>query len=152
MRLGAIVAGATEDQLNKIFEFGRLIGYCFQITDDLLDLTSDFNGQKKQQGNDIYEGKRTVMLIHLLQHANPQDKEYLNQVLVKTRDQKTPSEVEKIISLMDHYGSLEFGKNMAAGFTTQAKDYFAQHLDFLKVQPFRDQILTGIDFILNRNH
>ena len=69
MRLGAILAGATKDQLDHLYQFGKYLGYCFQIQDDLLDLTSDFCGQKKQYGNDIYEGKRTMMLLHLYQHA-----------------------------------------------------------------------------------
>ena len=55
MRLGAILAGATEDQLNSIYKFGIMLGRSFQIVDDLLDLTSDFGGLKKQQGNDIYD-------------------------------------------------------------------------------------------------
>jgi len=65
MRLGAILAGASQKQLDWLYEFGKPLGYCFQIRDDYLDLTSDFEGLKKQTGNDIYEGKRTIFLVHL---------------------------------------------------------------------------------------
>jgi len=47
MRLGAILAGATKVQLERLYEFGKVLGQCFQIVDDLLDLTSDFRGLKK---------------------------------------------------------------------------------------------------------
>ena len=40
MRLGGILAGATDDQLIKLYGFGKVLGQCFQIVDDLLDLTS----------------------------------------------------------------------------------------------------------------
>jgi geranylgeranyl diphosphate synthase type II len=51
LRLGAIIAGANKEQLAKLYEFGKLTGYCFQIRDDVLDITSNFGGLKKQ-GND----------------------------------------------------------------------------------------------------
>ena len=84
MREGAIIAGATPDQMEKIYQFGKLTGYCFQIKDDLLDLTSDFQGLKKQTGNDIYEGKRTIMLAHLLRTISGSDKTKLDDIFSKS--------------------------------------------------------------------
>jgi geranylgeranyl pyrophosphate synthase len=86
--LGAILAGATQDQLNSIYHFGQMLGRAFQIIDDLLDLTSDFGGLKKQQGNDIYESKRTVILVHLLENIDFQNKIKLIEILNKSRTQK----------------------------------------------------------------
>ena len=80
MRLGAIIASTTPDQLEHIYQFGKLTGYLFQIKDDLLDLTSDFQGLKKQTGNDIYEGKRTIMLAHLFRAVKGEDKATLDIV------------------------------------------------------------------------
>ena len=61
MRLGAILANGSQKQLVSLYRFGQILGRAFQIRDDLLDLTSDFAGLKKQTGNDIYEGKRTQL-------------------------------------------------------------------------------------------
>lgn len=152
MRLGAILAGASEDQLNSIYNFGILLGRSFQIIDDLLDLTSDFAGQKKQQGNDIYEGKRTIMLIHLLNNSDNSDSLKLKQILSKSRDQKTPEEVEWVITKMKQYKSIEYGKNLAQKFALEAQQIFNTELKFLSKEPFRSQLQSIFDFILTRDH
>jgi geranylgeranyl diphosphate synthase, type II len=150
MRLGAILAGATEKQLSKLYEFGKLLGYCFQIKDDLLDLTSDFSGLKNQMGNDIYEGKRTVILVDLIRKLDPGSKKKLEDILRKTRDQKTKEEVAWVIEMMKIHGSLAYGEKLMNQFANQAKGFFNKNLDFLKNQPAREQIEEGIDFLIER--
>lgn len=152
MRLGAILANVADSQLSSLYHFGVKLGRSFQIIDDLLDLTSDFAGLKKQRGNDIYEGKRTIILIHLYRHATPADKKTIISILSKTRSQKTPSEVDWVIAKMEKYGSLDYAKDQAIKFAQQAKKIFQKDLKFLKNQPFRDQIISGIDFVVNRTH
>lgn len=152
MRLGAILADASPDQLDQIYQFGLYLGRSFQIVDDLLDLTSDFSGLKKQQFNDIYEGKRTIMLCHLWRSASPADQKIIFEIMQKTRDQKTAAEVAAIISLMNQYGSLDYGRKLAADFGSRAKKIFNEDLQFLNIEPFRSQISAGIDFIVNRDH
>jgi len=152
MRLGAILAGATDSQLESIYKFGILLGRSFQIVDDLLDLTSDFEGQKKQQGNDIYEGKRTIMLIHLLNNANSSDLSKLKEIFKKPRINKTADEINWVIQKMTEYGSLEYGKSLAKKFTTEAQTIFDKELVFLNKEPFRSELQSIFDFILTRSH
>lgn len=147
MRLGAILAGASDDQLIAINKFGLSLGKAFQIMDDYLDLTSDFNGQKKQFCNDLYEGKGTVFLVHLL--SNCQDPKII-EILSKTRSQKTETEINYILDLMKKCGSLDYGYNLAKEFSTKALEIFNKDLTFLKVEPYRDQLALTIDFIVNR--
>jgi geranylgeranyl diphosphate synthase type II len=152
MRLGAILAGATPKQLEIIYEFARPLGLCFQIKDDLLDLTSDFAGLKKQMGNDLYEGKKTIMLLHLFRNIKGQEKKKLAEIMKKGRDEKTPKEVDWVIKMMEKYGSLAYGKNLAEKLAKQAKNIFKQKLGFLSHQPARNQIIAGIDFVLQREY
>ncbi len=152
MRLGAILAGGTDKQLESIYRFGVLLGRSFQIVDDLLDLTSDFTGQKKQKGNDIYEGKRTIMLIHLFKNASPDDLSKLKQILSKNRAKKTQDEVNWVIKKMEQYGSLEYGKVLAKQFTTEANTIFGKDLTFLNKEPFRSELSAISDFIITRTH
>jgi len=151
MRLGAIIAGATEKQLETIYRFGVLLGRSFQIVDDLLDLTSDYGGLKKIKGNDIYENKRTLMLIHLFRNAKGKDREKLIKILNKKRT-KTETDVTYVIRLMEKYGSLDYGKKQAKKFAEMAKIIFKNELGFIQRQPYRGQIEVGIDFIVNRDH
>lgn len=152
LRLGAILAGASKKQLSRLYEFGILLGYSFQIKDDLLDLTSDFDGLKKQQGNDIYEGKRTIMLMHLLRNAEGKDSTKLSKILEKSRKEKTEAEVEYVINLMKKYGSLNYGKNMAQKYANKAEKYFEKNLGFLKKQPARSHLKSFIRFVVTRSH
>jgi len=152
MRLGAIIANASDKQLNDIYQFGVLLGRSFQIIDDLLDLTSNFAGQKTSKGNDIYESKKTIMVLHLLREASPKDKALVKSILLKSATQKTASEVNTVIKLMEKYGSLDYGRQLATAFAKESKKIFQQKLTFIKKQPFRNQIEAGIDFIVNRDH
>lgn len=151
MRLGAILAGASIGQLDKIYKFGVLLGRSFQIIDDYLDLTSTFSGQK-QQYNDIYESKRTIILGHLLRSATVEEKNKIKIILSKTRYRKTETEVKEIISLMTKYGSLDYAKDLATKFAVRSKQIFTKDLKFLRAEPYRQQLESAIDFIVNRTH
>lgn len=152
MRLGAILGGVTEKQLDAIYEFGKSLGFCFQIRDDILDLTSDFAGLKRQIGNDIYEGKRTIMLTHLFRVVNGKDKARLLKIMAKKREEKNTQEVNWVIDLMKKYGSLEYAQKLAEKFSQEALEIFEKKLKFLKYQPARAQLKAGIDFILKREY
>jgi len=152
MRLGAILAGASGEQLKVIYEFGKPLGYCFQIRDDILDLTSDFAGLKKQTGNDIYEGKRTIMLAHLFRAVKGEDKKRLFKIMGKKGKEKTVEEVSWVIGLMKKHGSLEYAQKLAEKFANQAQEIFEKKLGFLKYQPARDQLKAGIEFVLKREY
>jgi geranylgeranyl diphosphate synthase type II len=152
MRLGAILAGANPKQLEAIYEFAQPLGYCYQITDDILDLTSDFSGLKKQTGNDIYEGKRTIILAHLLRNIKGHEKKKLLSIMEMTRKEKTENDVSWVIKMIKKYGSLEYGEKLAEKLAKDAKDIFDKKLGFLSQQPARNQLIAGIDFVLNRKY
>lgn len=152
MRLGAIIAGANNPQLNSLYRFGKMLGQCFQIIDDLLDLTSDFEGQKNQPGSDLYEGKRTIPLAHLLRTASSRDKQQVVDILNKPRSSKTPKDVAIILALMKQYGSLDHSRRLANRLAQKAKQLFDNNLTFLSSSPAREEIAAGVEFILNRKY
>jgi geranylgeranyl diphosphate synthase type II len=73
LQVGAVAAGARPDQLAPLEVLGRHLGAAFQITDDLLNLRADPEDYGKEIGGDLWEGKRTLMLLHALDHAAPED-------------------------------------------------------------------------------
>lgn len=151
MRLGAIIAGATNSQLDILFRFGNYLGRCFQIVDDILDVTSDFRGLKKQQGNDIYEGKRTIILSHLLRNASNNDKKKLKEILAKSRDRKTERDVRWVTNRMQYYESILYAKSVAEKLANKSNEMFGKELKFLRSEPARSQLKAGINFILKRD-
>ncbi len=152
MRLGAITAGATEKQLEALAGFGVALGMCFQLVDDILDLTTDFGGLKKQKGNDIFEGKRTLILGHLLRTTSKNDRKKIIEILSRTREQKTQKEVDWVIDRMMHYGSIKYAQKIAEKYRDMASEIFDNKLDFLKSEPARSQLKELTDFILERKY
>ncbi|MFX0151154.1 MAG: polyprenyl synthetase family protein [Candidatus Hodarchaeota archaeon] len=118
MRLGAIIAGyypndpRNNDLFKKLNAFGVNLGRAFQITDDLLDLTTDFEGLK-EKGNDIQEGKRSIPLVRLFQQAKNTDLQKVHKVMGKKPGTRTEEEIELILSLMKYYGIFEETRNLA---------------------------------------
>lgn len=92
LRLGAIIAGQGDDTLNKLSEVGIALGKGFQIRDDLLNING--KGIGKEIGGDIYEGKRTLMLIHLLNNTKGEEHRKIVGIMSKKRDEKKPEEVQ----------------------------------------------------------
>ncbi len=152
IRLGAIIAGTTAKQLDKLTDFGHKLGRVFQLVDDILDLTSDFEGLKKQKGNDIFEGKRTLILGHLLRTASKGDKAKVIKILSKTREQKTNKEVDWILTKMNEYGSIDYAKGVATEYKDRAKNIFDRDLGFLSHEPAKTQIAELMQFILERKY
>jgi len=150
LRLGGIISGMDERQLKLLFDFGVPLGRCFQIRDDLLDLTSDFEGQKRQIGNDVFEGKRTLMLAHLLKNANKADLAKVKAILGKSREKKSREEVRFIIGRMKEYGSLDYAAEKASELKGQALKVFEEKLGFLGKEPGRSKLRAGVEFILER--
>ena len=79
LRTGAIIADATDEQLEQITEFGQKLGVAFQIADDILDETSTFEEMGKTLGKDKEEGKLTYTSLYGLDKS----KEDLNKLLDK---------------------------------------------------------------------
>lgn len=69
LRTGAIIAGASEKQIDAITEFGQYMGVAFQIADDILDVTSTFEEMGKTLGKDEQEGKLTYVSLFGLEKA-----------------------------------------------------------------------------------
>ena len=82
MRTGAIIADATDEQLEEITEFGQTMGVAFQIADDILDVTSTFEEMGKTLGKDEAAGKLTYVNLYGLEKS----KKDLNELLDKCFD------------------------------------------------------------------
>jgi geranylgeranyl pyrophosphate synthase len=111
-KIAAVLADASDELVEKLGRFAESIGIAFQIQDDILDLTSEEFAEKKGgRGQDITEGKRTLMVIHTLKASNAKDRRRLIEILkMHTADQRLRDEA---IAIMQKYGSIEYAKNFA---------------------------------------
>src|SRR4030066_88426 len=78
----AFLCDASEDTVERLGRFAEALGVAFQIQDDVLDLTSkEFAKKKGGRGQDITEGKRSLILIHTLEKAKAADRKRLTTIL-----------------------------------------------------------------------
>jgi len=112
-RLGAIVAGADDSVLEGLKDFGLKLGVAFQIQDDALNLVGDQNKYGKAKSDDILEGKRTLILLHLLNVLGKSEKAKVRKIMNKPRAEKTQEDVAYVISLIDQYDAVGFARKRA---------------------------------------
>jgi len=111
-KIAAVLANTSEEFVEKLGRFAESIGVAFQMQDDVLDLTgSKFTEKKGGRGQDITEGKRSLIVIHTLKVADTKDKERLAEILkMHTSHQELRDEA---IAIMQKYGSIEYVKRFA---------------------------------------
>jgi len=106
--------------LSMLTKFGMFLGVAFQIQDDLLNLTSTIEKYGKEIGGDIYEGKRTIMLNHVISNSRI-NSEKIKRIIRIPRSQKTEKDAYFILNEMLKCGSIEYGKQLAGKFALKAK-------------------------------
>ncbi len=110
LRLGAYAAAAEPSALLE--QAGLDLGVAFQIRDDVLNLTEGAEVGKEFAG-DLYEGKRTLVLAHLLSTAPLDTRQRTVALLDRPRRAKLPEEMDEVLSLMLEHGSLEYAQRVA---------------------------------------
>src|SRR5207249_2080022 len=91
-RLGAIAAGAAEQQLAAVTQFGRQIGLVFQIMDDILDVTASAEQMGKATGKDAARGKNTYPTLIGLDASRREARDQLAGALAALADLGPPAE------------------------------------------------------------
>jgi geranylgeranyl diphosphate synthase type II len=114
IRVGALIGSRDSINLNPLLRYGFFLGAAFQIQDDLLNLVGDDDYGKEVNG-DIWEGKRTLMLIHAIRKSTTKERARLSDILCRPREGRTLPEVRWIRKLMDKYGCAEYGRKIAHG-------------------------------------
>lgn len=128
LRIGALIGSSTgadgpAPDLDAMIRFGFHLGAAFQIRDDILNLTGD-DRYGKEIGGDLLEGKRTLMLIHLRQHARGRDRDVVSDFLALDRERRSAEDADRLRALMEHYGSISFAQAYADGVAAQAATAF----------------------------
>jgi geranylgeranyl diphosphate synthase, type II len=124
LRVGAVIGSRAGADLRPMVRFGFHLGAAFQIRDDVLNLVGDEAVYGKERDGDLYEGKRTLMLIHLMGQARGRDRGTVAAYLGTDRSGRSEEMVAEIRHLMDAYGSVRFASDYGAGIASAALDAF----------------------------
>jgi len=145
-KLAAVLADASSELVEKLGHFAECIGVAFQMQDDILDLTSvEFTEKKGGRGEDIAEGKRTLMVIHALKVADAKDRERLIEILnMHTSSQKLKDEA---IEIMKKCGSIEYVKQFAV---RVVKESWRQVEKLLSASEAKEKLNAFATFLIER--
>jgi geranylgeranyl diphosphate synthase type II len=114
IRVGALIGSRDSVDLDPFMRYGFFLGAAFQIQDDLLNLVGD-DGYGKELNGDIWEGKRTLMLIHAIRESTAAERARLSEILCRPREGRSLSEVRWIRKLMNKYECAEYARKIAHG-------------------------------------
>ncbi len=119
LKMGAIVAKTSEENREKIYEFGRLLGIAFQLQDDYLDAFGDPESFGKQVGGDIIENKKTFLYLISLQEAAPTEAIQLEH-LYSIDPTDVNGKIDAVKHLFERCGAAELTRREIEKYTSQA--------------------------------
>jgi len=145
LQLGAILGGAGEGNQRHLYEFGKHLGVAFQVQDDYLDAFGDPEKFGKQVGGDILSNKKTFLMIHALETANPAQLEELKALM----NSNPPDKVERVLQI--------FRDCKVDAWASELKDKYLQtalqHLEDIAVLNARKAPLRELaDYLIQRDY
>ena len=149
-RVGALIGTRDGTDLDRFTRFGFFLGAAFQIQDDRLNLAGDPDRYGKELAGDLWEGKRTLMLIHLLQAATAAERARLAEFLSQSRQQRQAADVAWVRQRMDAYGSLEYARQIAHALAGAALHEFASAYAGVPASRDRQFIEALVTWVLER--
>jgi octaprenyl-diphosphate synthase len=143
-RVGAILGRATKTERQALADYGIYLGIAFQLTDDLLDFTSDSEKLGKPVLSDLREGKVTLPLIRLLA-AHPEFSPVVRAAMEEEPGEAT--QTKKVLALLDEYGELDRARRDAYSYAERARDSLA----LLPDNQYRRALEDIAQFIVERD-
>lgn len=141
---GSIAGGGTTIEEKGLHNYGKYLGLAFQIRDDYLDMSSDENTLGKDIGNDVRNGKKTLIAVHSINNASADDSILINQIFGNPK--ASQDQIKKVYNLFQDIGSIEYAKNLAYKYCDKAK----QSIDILKDSESKEILIDLAEYSINR--
>jgi len=139
--IGGFVAGANEEELIALSDFGLNVGIAFQIIDDISDITADENQVGKTLGSDFNEGKPTLPIIHLFGVLSKNNK----SLLIKRLNNGLCNATD-ISSMLENNGSLLYAQKQVEQYYTTA----VKSLENLEETNAKNSLIQIAEFMIDR--
>lgn len=141
---GAVGAGATEEQVKALRDYGMALGIAFQLADDALDYGSDTATLGKNAGDDFNEGKATLPLLLAVQRTKGKEDVFWDRVI--TKGERTPEDFVRARELILGTGAVEATLDAAGDYADRAK----AALSVLPAGDWRSALEDLADFAVSR--
>lgn len=146
LRIGAIIARTSQQDIENIYNFGLNLGLSFQIKDDWLDSFGAGDKFGKKIGGDILQNKKTMLFVNAMEKANDATKEKISSLMTCEDDDK------KISDMLNVYRELGLDKKIQY----QMREFYDTSLDYLDkidVEESRKEPLRNFaETIYHRDH
>jgi len=147
LKMGAVIAGAKQEESEHIYSFGENIGLAFQLQDDFLDLFANPEKFGKQVGGDVLSNKKTFLLLKAFEVADSEQKEKLNRLM----DSSMQNE-QKVQAVQNLFKELDVHQ-AAKGLMQEYYEKAIESLNKISVDPDNKKELIALaDFLMNREH
>ncbi|MBO4328976.1 MAG: polyprenyl synthetase family protein [Bacteroidales bacterium] len=120
LQMGAVIAGAGEEDQRHLYDFGIAHGLAFQLRDDILDCYSDVSVFGKVTGGDIVENKKTYLYLRALELAGPSDRERLLSLFSGCEPIDPQAKVAAVLSIYDRIGIQRATESVIEDYERQA--------------------------------
>ncbi|WP_246999781.1 polyprenyl synthetase family protein [Halosolutus gelatinilyticus] len=148
-RLAAIITDRPADVEAAVARYAELTSVAFQIGDDILDVENSLGRAGefgKEFGNDIREGKKTLLVIHAIEQSDPQTAHRLETIL--ETDINTDEEILEALSIIEDAGSLSYARDRALDLAADAREA----IDGIDVDPAVERELREFtEFVIDRD-
>ena len=142
-QLGAILADASEKEQQAFVQYGGYIGTAFQIIDDLLDFSGNYEATGKDLGNDLAEGKLTLPLIYAIEQGTPRQAEAVRRAIKKADRTQLP----EIIDIVNQTEALTLTLQCAENLAEQAISAISELDDSV----YKETLIQLAHFVLKRD-
>ncbi|MDP9106613.1 MAG: polyprenyl synthetase family protein [Candidatus Eremiobacteraeota bacterium] len=149
-RIGALIAVGAHADLEMLRRFGYHLGVAFQIQDDVLNLVAGDERYGKEALGDIWEGKRTLMLIRLMRAAAPRERERVVRIMRKSRARKTQGDVAYVFELMQKYGCVGYAREASRSFARSAERIFDRYFGAVPDSQHKAFLREAVDYVVHR--
>ncbi len=123
-RIGALIGTRGRADLDRLIPFGFNLGGAFQLRDDLTGHRGQKPGSRRGGNDDLLEGKRTLMLVHLLGQVEGRERETLRRFLACDREARTEDAANEVREMMEAHGSVVFARECLAEMAASAARAF----------------------------
>lgn len=144
LKMGALIGGASEEQSEHLYQFGKNIGIAFQLQDDILDTYGDKFKVGKQKGGDIIQQKKTYLYLKTLELLEGQQQEQFLNLYHNNSDTK----IQDVTKIFDTVVIKEYAQQVKQAYLDLAYSHLnaidlkekskAQFMDFAKYLVERD--------------
>lgn len=152
LRIGALIGSRGKVNPDRFNRFGYFMGTAFQIQDDVLNLVGEESKYGKEIGGDILEGKRTMMLIHLLNNATSKEKKRIVNYLRNCRGEETNGTAAWVLDRMKHYNSIDYAREVSKNMAGAALKEFYSSFGDVPTSKDKDLLESIIMYMINREY